>query len=471
MANVDGGREQVTIPISVNNGTAVVESGNQQNAPTEPVNQTANEQTPEPNPAPRLSLTLGFNFNPMQDSRRIIANNLSTIGGEISPLINLSRSRPALSLQEWLNPTHQRLAPIQAPPPNNNEQTNHVVINIDPPVDEHESSQNSNSPSQTFSDNFDPNTPRENDENNQNNINNNNNNESNDPNAPVTLTAETRILQKNIESCISFLLIILTKFIYDNGAELLNFVLLVVTFIQANNDLKREILKQKNRSLLSLVGILCYITGCFIFIDFVFKEPIFYLYKSPETIAQLLWTVAISDFVLKLITVAIKVLFTCLPEKIVPFQKRGRFYLVMEATSQLYRNGSPVYLWLQYLSFVYDGPHKVLAIVLFVMYGIYKTRDTMYYFKHFCIAVGKMLQNVSLGTCPSKEQIVASGGSCAICHEEYTLPVRLSCKHIFCEGCVTTWLDREKSCPLCRASITDDPIYRDGHTTHFVQLY
>lgn len=36
-------------------------------------------------------LRLGFNFNPMEDSRRIIANNLSTIG-EISPLINLSRS-------------------------------------------------------------------------------------------------------------------------------------------------------------------------------------------------------------------------------------------------------------------------------------------------------------------------------------------------------------------------------------------
>lgn len=37
------------------------------------------------------TLTLGFNFNHMEDPRRIIADNLSTIG-EISPLINLSRS-------------------------------------------------------------------------------------------------------------------------------------------------------------------------------------------------------------------------------------------------------------------------------------------------------------------------------------------------------------------------------------------
>lgn len=77
----------------------------------------------------------------------------------------------------------------------------------------------------------------------------------------------------------------------------------------------------------------------------------------------------------------------------------------------------------------------------------------------------------SLGVSPSKEQLIASGGICAICHEKYSMPVRLHCKHIFCEVCVSTWLDRERSCPLCRASITDDPIYRDGHTTHFIQLY
>ena len=38
------------------------------------------------------TIILGFNFNPMEDSRRIIADNLSTTIGEISPLINLSRS-------------------------------------------------------------------------------------------------------------------------------------------------------------------------------------------------------------------------------------------------------------------------------------------------------------------------------------------------------------------------------------------
>lgn len=41
---------------------------------------------------PNGTINLGFNFNPMEDSRRIIADNLSTTIGEIRPLINLSRS-------------------------------------------------------------------------------------------------------------------------------------------------------------------------------------------------------------------------------------------------------------------------------------------------------------------------------------------------------------------------------------------
>lgn len=126
----------------------------------------------------------------------------------------------------------------------------------------------------------------------------------------------------NVSSCFFFFTVV-----YENGAEILNFVLLVVTFIQANNDLKREILKQQNRSHMALLGILFYIIGCFVFINFVFKEPMFFSYTPPKTISQLLWTVAVTDYVLKLITVAFKVLMTLFPVRILPFQKRVSFIL------------------------------------------------------------------------------------------------------------------------------------------------
>lgn len=166
---------------------------------------------------------------------------------------------------------------------------------------------------------------------------------------------------------------------------------------------------------------------------------------------------------------------------------------MVEATSQLYRCVAPVQPWLYYLYEAYQGPEKLVGIFFSVMYTMSKGSDLLSRLKLFRTAVWKLFQNVvrskfvfihlrspyrcigdvlqSLGVSPSKEQLVASGGICAICHEEYTMPVKLHCKHIFCEMCVSTWLDRERSCPLCRASITDDPIYRDGHTTNFIQLY
>lgn len=51
-------------------------------------------------------------------------------------------------------------------------------------------------------------------------------------------------------------------------------------------------------------------------------------------------------------------------------------------------------------------------------------------------------------------------------------PVALQpCKHVFCETCVCAWLDRERTCPLCRALVSDDPEWRDGSTAHFIQIY
>lgn len=52
--------------------------------------------------------------------------------------------------------------------------------------------------------------------------------------------------------------------------------------------------------------------------------------------------------------------------------------------------------------------------------------------------------------------------TCPICHDTFSSPTRLSCSHVFCEECVSTWFDRGMTCPMCRAKVVDDPTYRDG---------
>lgn len=37
---------------------------------------------------------------------------------------------------------------------------------------------------------------------------------------------------------------------------------------------------------------------------------------------------------------------------------------------------------------------------------------------------------------------------------------RMPCQHVFCEGCILSWLDRDNSCPLCKYELpTDSVVY------------
>jgi hypothetical protein len=47
-----------------------------------------------------------------------------------------------------------------------------------------------------------------------------------------------------------------------------------------------------------------------------------------------------------------------------------------------------------------------------------------------------------------KEQIV----KCAICDDNLS-DVQTDCKHLFCEYCITIWLDKSNTCPYCREEI------------------
>lgn len=95
---------------------------------------------------------------------------------------------------------------------------------------------------------------------------------------------------------------------------------------------------------------------------------------------------------------------------------------------------------------------------------------------------------LEFGTYVSHDDVVEAGSpDCSICYEAMQQPVKLACAHMFCEECVTEWFDRERSCPLCRASMAaptsprsgssstsrDDvkPQYLDGSTSLFPQLF
>ena len=48
---------------------------------------------------------------------------------------------------------------------------------------------------------------------------------------------------------------------------------------------------------------------------------------------------------------------------------------------------------------------------------------------------------------------ITSRYDCSICCDDKVNPVVLICNHSFCEVCILKWLEREKTCPVCRTEI------------------
>ncbi|XP_047353539.1 RING finger and transmembrane domain-containing protein 2-like isoform X1 [Vespa velutina] len=413
-----------------------------------------------------ITNTRMFNFGRRTNQHSRVLANLSSTFQEIRPFIERTRTSPRIALSSLLN-----LQRLQNQSRTVLPSTDTYVINVDDqttsnitmhnqPAHDHHNHRT------TTTDNF-LNNIREAANEVAAETHNNNGDES--AQNRLQRNPEAAELLRILQRYVPYILILLVKGIYDHRAGILNFIVLLSTFICANNDLKHEIAKQQNRSWTSLLSIMCFIAGCFLFLNVMFEIHIFT--TQPLSISELLWSVVVTDFVLKLITIVFKVILTCLPVRLLAFHKRGKFYVMVEATSQLCRCVAPIQPWTYYLTETYQGPERIVGIFLSAVYTISKGNDLLSCVTLFIKTLLKLVHNMSLGESPSVEQLLDSGGICAICHEEYNSPIRLNCQHIFCEVCVLTWLTRGRSCPLCRAPIADDAIYHDGHTTLFVQLY
>jgi len=50
--------------------------------------------------------------------------------------------------------------------------------------------------------------------------------------------------------------------------------------------------------------------------------------------------------------------------------------------------------------------------------------------------------------------------------------MQLSCGHVFCESCIGVWLDKERTCPICRTQVVqEDKDWTDATTTCLIQLF
>lgn len=144
---------------------------------------------------------------------------------------------------------------------------------------------------------------------------------------------EARALINTVSRYFPYVCILFAKSCYDHLDGILDIFALFIVFAHSNFTLKQEITKQAQRRFLYLIRELIYIILVITIIAFLLekKENSISLFFAPLnippekkelTLKDLLFSVVITDLILKLVTVAIKILFTMMPRRAVEFKNR-----------------------------------------------------------------------------------------------------------------------------------------------------
>lgn len=87
-----------------------------------------------------------------------------------------------------------------------------------------------------------------------------------------------------------------------------------------------------NRSIVALFSEFTFTASCIVIVHFLFGHGkllpnvvMFPGYTNPIDVWELLWLVVLTDLIVKIITVDIKILVTMMPAFLLPFQKRVIF--------------------------------------------------------------------------------------------------------------------------------------------------
>uniref|UniRef100_A0A8C8R6N7 Ring finger protein, transmembrane 2 n=1 Tax=Pelusios castaneus TaxID=367368 RepID=A0A8C8R6N7_9SAUR len=299
------------------------------------------------------------------------------------------------------------------------------------------------------------------------------------PGTPAPALSELKAVVSWLQKGLPFILILLAKVCFQHKLGIAVCIGMASTFAYANSTLRKQVSLKEKRSVLIVFWILAFLLGNTLYLLYTFSSQQLYnslIFLKPNLekldFFDLMWAVGITDFVLKYLTISLKCLIVALPKIILAVKSKGKFYLVIEELSQLFRSLVPIQLWYKYI--MGDDPSSgyFLGGILIILYSLCKSFD-------ICGRVGSLRKALKVlctpqiyGVRATSQQCTEAGHICAICQVEFREPLILLCQHVFCEECLCLWFDREKTCPLCRSMAVETlRCWKDGATSAHFQVY
>ncbi|XP_051536031.1 RING finger and transmembrane domain-containing protein 2-like isoform X1 [Myxocyprinus asiaticus] len=300
-----------------------------------------------------------------------------------------------------------------------------------------------------------------------------------DASTPAPALSELKAVVTWLQRGFPFILILLTKVCFQHKLGIAVCIGMISTFAFANSTLKHQVALREERSVFTALWIMIFLAGNIVYLYYTFSaeelhNSLFFAKPNINSFDffDLIWAVGITDFVLKYFTMEIKCFILSLPKMILAFKSRGKFYLLIEELSQLFRALVPIQLWYKYIMGEDPSSSYFLGATLIIIYSLCKSFDLCGRISGIRKAFVILCNTQSYGTRASAQQCSEAGDVCAICQAEFREPIALLCQHVFCEECLCLWFDRERTCPLCRSSVVETlRNWKDGTTSAHFQIY
>ncbi|XP_028313619.1 E3 ubiquitin-protein ligase RNFT2 isoform X2 [Gouania willdenowi] len=300
-----------------------------------------------------------------------------------------------------------------------------------------------------------------------------------DQSTPAPALSEFKAVVTWLQRGFPFILILLAKVCFQHKLGIAVCVGLASTFTYANSSFRHQVALREQRSVFMALWIAVFLAGNIVYIFYAFSQEELHnslIFAKPNLnnfdFFDLIWAVGITDFVLKYVTIGLKCFVLFLPAILLAFKTRGKFYLLIEELSQLFRALVPIQLWYKYIIGEDPSNSYFLGALLIIIYSLCKSFDICGRVAAIRKALVMLCNSQSYGVRAGSQQCSEAGDVCAICQADFRDPIALLCQHVFCEECLCLWFDRERTCPLCRSTIVEVLRgWKDGTTSAHFQIY
>ncbi|XP_031265667.1 RING finger and transmembrane domain-containing protein 2-like [Pistacia vera] len=287
-------------------------------------------------------------------------------------------------------------------------------------------------------------------------------------------------LARWVEQVLPFSLLLLVVFIRQHLQGFFVTVWITVMIFKSNDILRKQTAlkgERKNSVLIVIsIGFMLHVVG--IYWWFRHDDLLYPLVLIPPKTIPPFWhaifIILVNDAMVRQAAMALKCLLLIYYKsgRGHNFRRQGQILTLIEYALLFYRALLPAPVWYRFfLNKDYGSLFSSLTTGLYLTFKLTTIVEKVQ--SLFAALRALSRKEVHYGSYATMEQVNAAGDLCAICQEKMHVPVLLRCKHIFCEDCVSEWLERERTCPLCRALVkaADLRSFGDGSTSLLFQLF